>query len=187
MATSAVASSSHVPWWKEPTKDQWFAWFAGFFGWLVDAFDYVIFLFIMAPIAQEFGVSVTAVAAVLTLTIWLRLIGAIGSGWLADRIGRKVPLMLSIFWFSVCAPRCGCWRTHGRSRNGGEDHVETRISTQACFGHCRATCGGARPCRRRLCANRDLAARLFFEPDCLEGPEWRRLHRGSGLPQSHHE
>jgi MFS transporter, SHS family, lactate transporter len=102
MATTPVVSNSHVPWWKEPTKDQWFAWFAGFFGWLVDAFDYTVFLFIMAPIAQEFGVSATAVAAVLTLTIWLRLIGAIGSGWLADRIGRKVPLMLSIFWFSVC-------------------------------------------------------------------------------------
>jgi SHS family lactate transporter-like MFS transporter len=43
-----------------------------------------------------FGVSVTAVAAVLALTIWMRLVGAVVSGWLADRIGRKTPLMLSI-------------------------------------------------------------------------------------------
>jgi MFS transporter, SHS family, lactate transporter len=42
------------------------------------------------------------VAAVVTLTLWLRLIGAIRSGWLADRVGRKVPLMLSILWYSVC-------------------------------------------------------------------------------------
>jgi hypothetical protein len=70
-------------------------------GWLLDAFDFTIFLFIMAAIANEFGVSVTAVAAVLALTIWMRLVGAVASGWLADRIGRKTPLM-SILWYLVC-------------------------------------------------------------------------------------
>src|SRR3984893_9152617 len=32
----------------------------------------------------------------------MRLVGACGSGWLADRVGRKTPLMLSIAWYSVC-------------------------------------------------------------------------------------
>jgi SHS family lactate transporter-like MFS transporter len=102
MALGASAPSTTVSWWKEPTKDQWFAWFAGFFGWMLDAFDFTIFVFLMVAIAEEFGVSVTAVAGVLTITVWLRLVGAIGSGWLADRIGRKAPLMLSILWFSIC-------------------------------------------------------------------------------------
>jgi MFS transporter, SHS family, lactate transporter len=102
MAIAATARASGLAWWKEPTRDQWFAWFAALFGWLLDAFDFTIFLFIMVPIAREFGVSVTAVASVLTLTLWLRLIGAIGAGWLADRIGRKWPLMLAILWFSLC-------------------------------------------------------------------------------------
>jgi SHS family lactate transporter-like MFS transporter len=102
MAIASDRSDASVPWWKEPTKDQWFAWFAGCSGWMLDAFDFTIFLFIMVPIAQEFGVSVTAVAAVLSFTVWLRLVGAIASGWLADRIGRKTPLMLSILWFSLC-------------------------------------------------------------------------------------
>ena len=102
MAVAAGTSDRSVAWWREPTKDQWFAWFAGFFGWMLDAFDFTIFVFVMVAIAEEFGVSVTAVATVLTLTVWLRLIGAIGAGWLADRIGRKAPLMLSILWFSVC-------------------------------------------------------------------------------------
>jgi SHS family lactate transporter-like MFS transporter len=53
----------------------------------------------MLPIAQEFGVPVTAV---FTVTLWLRLVGATGAGWLADRIGRKKPLMISIAWFSAC-------------------------------------------------------------------------------------
>ena len=32
----------------------------------------------------------------------MRLVGATASGWLADRIGRKKPLMISIAWYSVC-------------------------------------------------------------------------------------
>jgi SHS family lactate transporter-like MFS transporter len=101
MAIVADAPVS-IAWWKEPTKDQWLAWIAGWLGWMLDAFDFTIFLLIMVPIANEFGVSVTAVAAVLTFTLWLRLVGATASGWLADRIGRKAPLMLSIVWFSAC-------------------------------------------------------------------------------------
>jgi len=89
-------------WWKEPTKDQWLAWFAGFLGWMLDAFDFTIFFLIMVPISQEFGVPLTLVAGTVTFTLWLRLVGAFGSGWLCDRIGRKTPLMISILWYSIC-------------------------------------------------------------------------------------
>ena len=102
MAVTAGNTGVSVAWWKEPTRDQWFAWIAGIFGWALDGFDYTIFLFIMVPIAQEFGVSVTAVAAVLAITTWMRFVGATGAGWLADRVGRKGPLMLSILGLSVC-------------------------------------------------------------------------------------
>jgi SHS family lactate transporter-like MFS transporter len=102
MAVATDTSILAIAWWREPTKDQWFAWVAAWLGWMLDAFDFTIFLFIMAPIAKEFGVSVTAVAAVLALTLWMRLVGAVASGWLADRIGRKTPLMISILWYSVC-------------------------------------------------------------------------------------
>ena len=46
---------------------------AGFFGWTLDGFDFTIFIFVMVAIAKEFGVSVTALAGVLTVTLWLRL------------------------------------------------------------------------------------------------------------------
>lgn len=91
-----------MSWWKEPTKDQWLAWSAGLFGWALDGFDFTIFIFVMVAIAKEFGVSVTVLAGVLTVTLWLRFIGAIGAGWLADRIGRRTPLMLAILWLSLC-------------------------------------------------------------------------------------
>ncbi len=90
------------PWWTEPTKEQWLAYVAAWLGWTLDAFDFTIFLLIMLPISKEFGVPLTAVAAVFTITLWMRLIGATASGWLADRMGRKAPLMISILWYSVC-------------------------------------------------------------------------------------
>jgi MFS transporter, SHS family, lactate transporter len=89
-----------VPWWKEPTKDQWMAWWAAWLGWTLDAFDFTMFLLIMVPISQEFNVPLSSVAFVLSVTLWLRLVGAVGSGWLADRVGRKIPLMISILWYS---------------------------------------------------------------------------------------
>jgi len=101
MATTAEIAAK-MPWWKEPTKDQWLAWIAAWLGWTLDAFDFTVFLLIMVPISQEFNVPLTAVAVVFTITLWMRLLGATASGWLADRIGRKTPLMISILWYSIC-------------------------------------------------------------------------------------
>jgi SHS family lactate transporter-like MFS transporter len=100
MAT-AQKSDLSLRWWKEPTRDQWLAWLAAWLGWTLDAFDFTMFLLIMVPISEEFHIPLTDVAFVLSVTLWLRLIGAVGSGWLADRVGRKIPLMISILWYSL--------------------------------------------------------------------------------------
>ena len=97
-----MTATTEVPWWKEPTKGQWASFLAAWIGWVMDAFDFTIFFLIMVPISQEFGVPLTLVAGTVTFTLWLRLLGAFGSGWLCDRIGRKTPLMLSILWYSIC-------------------------------------------------------------------------------------
>jgi MFS transporter, SHS family, lactate transporter len=100
--SASYNSASPVAWWKEPTKDQWYAYSAAWLGWTLDAFDFTVFLFIIGPIADEFKVSVTEVTIVFTLTLWMRLIGATAAGWLGDRIGRRWPLMISILWYSFC-------------------------------------------------------------------------------------
>jgi len=99
---TSISAANPIPWWKEPTKEQWLAWVAAWLGWTLDAFDFTIFLLIMVPISKEFQVPLTEVTAVFTLTLWMRLVGATASGWLADRIGRKKPMMISIAWYSVC-------------------------------------------------------------------------------------
>jgi hypothetical protein len=100
-----MATSGHdgqIAWRLEPTRDQWHAWTAARLGWGLDSFDSIVFVFIVLPIAQWINVPLTAVAAVFTLTLWLRLLGATGTGWRADRIGRTRPLVISIAWFSTC-------------------------------------------------------------------------------------
>jgi MFS transporter, SHS family, lactate transporter len=101
MAT-LTATDTPVTWWKEPTRDQWYAFIAAWLGWTLDAFDFTIFLLIMHPIAQVFHVSITAVTFVFTITLWMRLIGGTSAGWFGDRMGRKAPLMISILGYSAC-------------------------------------------------------------------------------------
>src|SRR5271163_3381315 len=94
--------AAEVPWWKEPTRDHWYAYIAAWLGWTLDAFDFTVFLLIMAPIAQEFGVPLIDVTAIFSVTLVMRLAGATASGWLADRLGRRAPLLISILWYSIC-------------------------------------------------------------------------------------
>src|ERR1700751_2932217 len=100
MATVETANKN--TWVKGPTKAQWCAWLASWLGCTLDAFDFTVFLLIIKPIADEFHVPTTEVAIVFTLTLWMRLGGAVASGGLGDRIGRKTPLIISIFWYSIC-------------------------------------------------------------------------------------
>jgi SHS family lactate transporter-like MFS transporter len=97
-----AAESVKVSWWREPTKQQWHAWWSAWLGWTLDQFDFTAFLLIMAPIAHHFRVPLTAAAFMLTVLLWMRLVGATAAGWLADRVGRKTPLMISILGFSFC-------------------------------------------------------------------------------------
>lgn len=98
----SVAGSASLAWWREPTRAQWINYLAAWAGWVLDGFDFCIFLFAMKDIAAEFRVSYTATASIITLTLVVRLLGGLGAGWLADRVGRRLPLMISILWFAAC-------------------------------------------------------------------------------------
>jgi SHS family lactate transporter-like MFS transporter len=74
---------------------------AGFLGWTLDAFDFFILTFIFAPIAKEFGTSISAIALTVTASLATRWIGAILFGLLADRYGRRVPLIVNILYYSL--------------------------------------------------------------------------------------
>lgn len=74
---------------------------AGFLGWTFDAFDFFVLTFVLAPIAGEFGKTIPEIALTLTASLATRWVGAILFGLLADRYGRRVPLVLNILYYSV--------------------------------------------------------------------------------------
>jgi SHS family lactate transporter-like MFS transporter len=49
------------PWWREPTKENWYAFTAAWLGWTLDVFDVTVFLFLLVPIAKEFNANLTLV------------------------------------------------------------------------------------------------------------------------------
>ena len=43
----------NVPWWKEPTRSQWAGFAAAWVGWVLDAFDFTIYILVMSHIAKD--------------------------------------------------------------------------------------------------------------------------------------
>ena len=74
---------------------------AAFFGWMLDGFDFTILTFVLADIQRSFTVDNALAGALGTVTLMFRLIGGAAAGTAADRWGRKLPLILSIVWFSL--------------------------------------------------------------------------------------
>ena len=75
--------------------------FAGFLGWTLDAFDFFLVVLSLTAIAQEFHRSDKEVAFSITLTLIFRPVGAFIFGLMADRYGRRLPLMIDLVFYSV--------------------------------------------------------------------------------------
>ncbi len=74
---------------------------AGFLGWTLDAFDFFVIVFLFDKLAADFAVPKSKIIFTLTATLALRPVGAIIFGMLADRYGRRIPLMANVIYFSI--------------------------------------------------------------------------------------
>src|SRR2546423_1692301 len=80
---------------------------ASFLGWTLDAFDFFLVVFALTAIAKEFGKSDAELALTITITLAFRPVGAFIFGLMADRYGRKLPLMIDLVFLSVVAAASG--------------------------------------------------------------------------------
>src|SRR5262249_29639269 len=80
---------------------------AGFLGWTLDAFDFFVVVFLLDILAAHFGVAKRDIVWTLTATLAMRPVGAVLFGLLADRYGRRIPLMANVIFFSVIELLCG--------------------------------------------------------------------------------
>jgi len=85
----------------EERRNQRNALLAGFLGWTLDAFDFFILVMVLDAVATEFGRTRPDIALTLTASLAMRPLGALLFGIMADRYGRRLPLMLDLIFYSV--------------------------------------------------------------------------------------
>lgn len=89
------------------SQNHWHAVMAGYLGWTLDAFDFFVVVLLVDVLAAQFHVGKSAIILTLTVTLAMRPVGAVAFGLLADRFGRRTPLMINVIFFSVIELLCG--------------------------------------------------------------------------------
>ena len=89
------------------TSEQRHAVSASFLGWTLDAFDFFVIVFLVDVLAEHFHVTPSKIVFTMALTLGMRPVGALLFGLLADRYGRRTPLMANVVFFSVVELLCG--------------------------------------------------------------------------------
>ena len=82
-------------------SDSWSAMLAGFLGWTLDAFDFFLVVYCLTAIGKDFHQSDAAMSLSVFITLAFRPVGAFLFGMVADRYGRRLPLMIDLVFYSI--------------------------------------------------------------------------------------
>ena len=104
MTTTTLA----VPaFWREASPEARRALLAASLGWMLDAFDVMLYSLVLAELVRAFGISLTTAGYLGSLTLVASAVGGVLFGVVADRLGRTRALSLSILIYSVFTAACG--------------------------------------------------------------------------------
>ena len=84
---------------------------AGFLGWTLDAFDFFILILTLSAVARDFHRPLRDVALSITFSLAMRPLGALIFGAMADRYGRRLPLMIDVVFYSALEVLSGLARS----------------------------------------------------------------------------
>ena len=93
--------------WREATPEARRALVAASLGWMLDAFDVMLYAFVLTSVREDLGLTEAAAGGLQSLTLLASAAGGIVFGVLADRAGRTRALMLSVLIYSVFTALCG--------------------------------------------------------------------------------
>lgn len=99
----SAPTSLTTPWHRRITRGQWNALFAAQAGWMLDAMDVMLYAFALTTLQREFNLDKTQLGGVASATLLTAAVGGIGFGILADRIGRKRALSLTLLIYSLAS------------------------------------------------------------------------------------
>src|SRR5438270_5180703 len=165
----------------------WHAVTAGFLGWALDAFDFFVLVFLVDTLAAQFGVKKSDIVMTITATLAMRPVGAVIFGLLADRYGRRVPLMANVMFFSVVELFCGfapnytvflILRTIYGIGMGGEWGVGASLAMEAAPVRWRGLLSGILQSGYSIGYLLAALAARFIEPHF----GWRAMFWAGGLP-----
>jgi len=93
--------------WRNTTLAQRRTLIAAGLGWMLDAFDVMLYSIVLATLMREFGMTKSTAGLLNSLTLIASAIGSFGFGLLADRVGRRRMLSASIWTYSLFTFACG--------------------------------------------------------------------------------
>jgi MFS transporter, SHS family, lactate transporter len=105
MATEPIATTTRMT--RAERTNQRNAVLAGFLGWTLDALDFFLLTLVIDDVARSFGRTRPDIAFTLTVTLAMRPLGAIIFGIMADRLGRRLPLMINVIFYAVISVLSG--------------------------------------------------------------------------------
>jgi MFS family permease len=93
--------------WQLTTRAQRRTLVAAALGWMLDAFDVMLYSLVLATLMRELGMSKSTAGLLNTLTLVASAMGSVIFGLVADRYGRRRMLSASILTYSLFTFACG--------------------------------------------------------------------------------
>ena len=93
--------------WKETSAAQRSTLIAASLGWMLDAFDVLLYSIVLANLMRDFNMEKSTAGLLNTITLIASAIGSLVFGVLADRFGRRKMLSFSIAAYSLFTFACG--------------------------------------------------------------------------------
>jgi MFS family permease len=98
-------------WWRAGSPQARKALIAAGLGWMLDAFDVMLYALVLAAIIAELGMSKETAGALGSVTLLASAAGGVIFGLVADRFGRTRALIASVLIYSIFTAACGLAQT----------------------------------------------------------------------------
>src|SRR5919106_6929301 len=100
-----------LSWWQAGSPQARKALIAASLGWMLDAFDVMLYALVLAAIITELSISKEVAGALGSVTLLASAAGGVIFGHVADRFGRTRALIASVLIYSVFTAACGLSQT----------------------------------------------------------------------------